>query len=145
MAAKRGRGRKPKTTAVAVVEAAPVAVPCDLPDGAHELYRVAVAELLPRGLRPVDLEAIRQMSLSAHYARQAERHIEAHGLLIATEFGERINPMLKLHRDESDKYMKIANEYGLTIASRLRLGLLHLAGESLLAGIDKEIGITVKA
>jgi len=40
--------------------------------------------------------------------------------------------------------MSIANEYGLTLASRLRLGILQLTGESLLAGIDRELGIEIK-
>lgn len=52
--------------------------------------------------------------------------------------------LLKIHREQSARYMSIANEYGLTLASRLRLGLMQLAGESILAGIDRDLGIEVR-
>jgi P27 family predicted phage terminase small subunit len=141
----RGRGRAPKkTTAIAHVETASVPVPSSLPAEAHELYVCAVQVVAARGGGPEDLEGIRQMCEAALYARRAAADIEANGMVIDTPLGPKVNPMLKVHKEQSARYMSIANEYGLTLAAKLRLGLMQLAGESMLASIDKELGIQVR-
>lgn len=110
--------------------------PDDLPEAIEPLWNVALAELWPRGLREGDLEAIRQMCTQAHRARQAAASIEQYGPLIKGLHGPVVNPMIKIERDATNTYMKIAEAYGLTIASRLRLGIMQLAGQSMQAALE---------
>jgi phage terminase small subunit len=55
-----------------------------------------------------------------------------------------VNPLVKVERDMAATYMRISNDFGLTIAARLRLGLIQLAGQSILqslnADLDSELG-----
>ena len=141
VAKNRGRGRKTKTTAItpAVTDAlaiteATVDIPANVPAEAHDIYRFAIVAVLARGGRAEDIEAVTLMCQHAAYARRAAAAIESDGMT---------PELLKIHKEQSARYMSIANEYGLTLASRLRLGLMQLAGQSVLADIDHELSIQV--
>lgn len=142
---KRGTGHHPTTAKpkVELVRSLPVdeapPPPEDLPHDVHELWRVSIAELQHKGLRPADYEAIRLMCLMALRARQASDHIATWGLLVEGERGPLTNPMIKVERDASMTYLRIAQDFGLTFASRLRLGLMRLSGESLLGQLNREL------
>lgn len=141
--ARRKTGHRPLPGEAKLAEIAPrfddtglPACPPDLPADVKQIWDTAVAELWPRGLRDADLEAIRQMCNAARRARQAADNIEKYGPLVKGLHGPVINPMLKVEKDATSLYMKIANDYGLTIASRLRLGIMALAGESMQAALE---------
>lgn len=151
--AKRGTGHRPKpgeakvakTGTTDLVVASTPAVPGmpeppdDLPAPAQDMYRRVVAELAPRGLREADLEAVAMMCYSAHIHYEARRQIAATGVLVKGQRGPMVNPLIKVARDEANTYLRLANEFGLTLAARLRLGLMQLAGESMLEAMSKDL------
>lgn len=113
--------------------------PADLLPEAQDMYRRVLEELLPRGLREADLEAVAMMchSASVHYA--ARRKIAEQGLLVEGPRGPLVNPLIKVARDEANTYLRLANEFGLTLAARLRLGLMQLAGESIVSSLNADL------
>lgn len=116
-----------------------VGIPMDLPAEVQEVMRRAVDELQHRGLRPADYDALLMMAHAAHMHGEARRAVEKHGVLVKGPRGPMVNPMIKVARDEAATYLRIANEYGLTIGARLRLGLMQLAGESILASLNRDL------
>ena len=113
--------------------------PDDLPPAAAEMFRRAVTELASRGLREGDLEAITMMCWSAYVHAEAREQIVRTGVLVKGPRGPMVNPLIKVARDEAATYLRIADAFGLTLASRLRLGLMQLAGESLLKALNDDL------
>jgi hypothetical protein len=97
----------------------------------RETFLRAVSELGDK-CRDTDLEALRLMAWHLHRALQAQELVDEHGLMSVTEYGMKANPMLKVARDESAAYMKIAEKYALTFESRLRAGVMQVAGQSMM-------------
>lgn len=143
--ARRQTGNRPKPgqAKTAEIVALPTPTlpepPADLPPAAAEMYRRVVAELAPRGLRDADLESIAMMCYSAAIHKEAREKIAETGLLVKGPRGPMVNPLVKVARDEAATYLRLANEFGLTLASRLRLGLMQLAGESILSSLNREL------
>jgi P27 family predicted phage terminase small subunit len=161
--AKRGTGHRPKPgeaktapagrsnlPAVGGPAAAPsVPVPPDLPPSAQQMFARVVAELQPRGLREADLDAITMMCHSAWLHNEARRKLAETGVLVKGRNGQpMVNPLIKVARDEAATYLRLADAFGLTLASRLRLGLMQLTGESLLqslnSDLDKRVNVQVQ-
>jgi P27 family predicted phage terminase small subunit len=115
------------------------AVPDTLPPEAHEMFQRIVTELAPRGLRDADLEAITMMCHSAYVHQQAREFVRRNGVMVLVNGRPIVNPAIKVARDEAANYLRLASEYGLTLAARLRLGLMQLAGESMLASLSKDL------
>jgi phage terminase small subunit len=144
--AKRGTGHVPqqgkKTTKVVpqVIEESLVDVIAgELPQGLpRDIFVRAVGELAGR-LNDTDLEALRMMAWSLYRHEQAQAHVEANGIMVDTPFGPKVNPMLKVARDEGTFYLRIADQYALTFVGRLRAGLLQLAGQSLMKDLHSGI------
>lgn len=113
--------------------------PDDLPEEIAPLWRTAVGELEPRGIRPADLEAVRLMCMAALRARQAGEQIAKYGVLVKGARGPMPNPMLRVEKDATATYLRLAEQFGLTVASRMRLGLIQLTGESILATLDSDL------
>lgn len=137
-----GEARPPRALAALPAprdEADPLAPPEDLPPAAAAVWEQAVAELEPKGLRPADLEAVRLMCVAACRARQAAAELDKYGLLVKGERGPMVNPMARLERDATMTYLRLAEQFGLTLASRMRLGLMVLAGESLVAELNRDL------
>lgn len=150
--ARRQTGHRPKpgeakpaaqaAVSAAVVQASTPALPeppADLTPEAQEMFRRVVAELVPRGLREADLEAVAMMCYSAQIHLEARRRIAETGVLVKGLRGPMVNPLIKVARDEANTYLRLANEFGLTLAARLRLGLMQLAGESILTSLNKDL------
>lgn len=114
-------------------------VPAGLPPEAVEMYERIVAELAPRGLREADLDAITMLVHSAYVHQQAREFVARNGVMVLVNGRPVVNPAIKVARDEAQNYMRIAQEYGLTLAARLRLGLMQLAGESILASLNSDL------
>lgn len=151
--AKRQTGNRPKPgeakvkpvakVAAEVVAALPrpaePAAPAGLTDEAVEMYRRVLEELVPRGLREADYEAVAMMCHSASIHFEARRRIAEMGLLVEGPRGPIVNPLVKVARDEANTYLRLANEFGLTLAARLRLGLMQLAGESIVSSLNADL------
>lgn len=151
--ATRGTGNRPKPGEVKVAKTGPTDLvvaepkgprmpepPPDLAPDAQAMFRRVVTELAPRGLREADLEAVAMMCYSAHIHYEARARIAEQGVLVAGPRGTMmVNPLIKVARDEANTYLRLANEFGLTLAARLRLGLMQLAGESMLDAMSKDL------
>jgi P27 family predicted phage terminase small subunit len=121
-------------------EDAPVfAMPDTLPPEAQAMFQRVVDELAPRGLREADIEAITMMCHSAYVHQQAREFVRRNGVMVLVNGRPIVNPAIKVARDEAANYLRMASEYGLTLAARLRLGLMQLAGESMLASLSRDL------
>ena len=143
---KRSTGHRPKpgemkpVKELAVLEEPRLPQPPEgLPDPAQVMFRRIVAELQPRGLREADVEAIAMLAHSAWLHTQARREIAETGLMVKGPYGPVINPLIKVARDEAATYLRLSESFGLTIASRLRLGLMQLAGQSMIASLNTDL------
>lgn len=145
--ARRGTGNRPATgkkrTTVAVLPTRPAvpAPPDDLPQGVHDLWDTAMVELQGQGMRQGDLEAVRMMCLAAWRHRQAAEQVEKFGVLVQGPRGPIVNPMLRVERDSALLYAKLADQFGLTLSARLRLGLIQLAGQSILKSLNDDLDV----
>lgn len=133
------RPAAPVVSSLVPVTGSGIPVPVDLPESAQDLFRRVVDELAPRGLRDVDVEALTLMCHSAWVHTEARRMIQQEGLLVYGPKGPAVNPLIKVARDEAATYLRIAESYGLTFAARLRLGLMQLAGESMLSALSADL------
>lgn len=115
------------------------APPEDLPEEAYPIWEQAVSELVPQGLKAADLEAIRMMCLAALRARQAAESISKYGIMVKGARGPMANPMLRVERDSTATYVRLAEQFGLTVAARLRLGLMQIAGQSMISNLNASL------
>jgi hypothetical protein len=119
-------------------------IAAELPDGLpRQVFLRSVDELGDR-LRDMDLEALRIMAWALHRADEAQRDVEACGMFEYHEiYGKRPNPALKIARDEANLYLKIADQYALTFVSRLRAGILQLAGQSMFEQLHESMAAAI--
>jgi P27 family predicted phage terminase small subunit len=148
---RRQTGNRPKPGEAKVADLVPTEVkdlvegkrswepPADLPELAKPIWNDVVAELEPRGLRPADLEAVRVMVLAAVRHRQASAAVDQYGLIVEGPKGPMVNPAVKIEKDTAATFLRFAEAFGLTLAARLRLGLMQLAGESILTSLSKDL------
>jgi len=129
--------RKP----VEVLPALPLALdpPATIPDEAHELWTRAVTELQPRGLNAGDLPLVEMLVMAAHRNRQARAVVDRLGVLYRGDKGAAVNPMLRIEKETAATYLRLAETLGLSPAARVRLGLMQIAGQSLLVNIAKQV------
>lgn len=121
-----------------------IAPPDTVPPEAHAIWHVAIDELTAlRNLHESDLPLIEMLVLSAYRHRQASAQLNQYGVLVKGQRGPMVNPLLKVEKETAATYQRLAETLGLTPVARLRLGLIRMAGESILEGIDRELGITV--
>lgn len=136
---------KPKTEPAAILlvdkSDGPPPAPADLTHPhAIAVWDAVVAELHPRGLRPVDYESVRMLSRQAALAYDAAAIIEDGGLIVRSMKGEPMtNPAVRIERDAANLYLRFAAQFGLDIASRMRLGLMQLAGQSLADALQDDL------
>lgn len=150
--AKRGTGHRP-AAGEEIVEYAPGAidlrhrdtVASELPEGLPRDVFIRAVDELGDKLRDTDLEALRIMAWAIHRSNEAQMLVEEHGMMISSEWGPKVNPMLKVARDEAALYLKIADQYALTFVSRLRAGVLQLAGQSMLQQIHEQMADAIVA
>ncbi|MGH2692334.1 MAG: P27 family phage terminase small subunit, partial [Actinomycetota bacterium] len=71
-------------------------------------------------------------------ARQASEHVEKYGIVAQSVSGDvKASPLLKAERDAAAQFLRFAEHYGLTIAARMRLGLMRLQGASMAQTLAK--------
>lgn len=106
--------------------------PPDAPIVVRQVFDTVVADLGPH-LKQSDAEAIVMLATAAYRHRQATAQIEEDGTLLVDG---RAHPMLKVEKDSAATYLRLADHFGLTPAARIRIGLMQLAGESILADLN---------
>jgi P27 family predicted phage terminase small subunit len=104
------------------------------------VWKAVVAELYPRGLRPVDLISIGMLARQAALAHDAAAYVEGEGLMVRGERGGMIaNPAVRVERDAANLYLRFAERFGLDVASRMRLGLMQLTGQTLADALQDDL------
>lgn len=136
-------GKKPPVEVVTTT-GLQLAPPESVPDEAYELWHRACQELAGQGLRDADLPLVEMLVLAAHRNRQARAVIAKLGLLVKGDKGPVTNPMLKVEKETAATYLRLAETLGLSPAARARLGLMHIAGQSLLVDIAERVGRAVR-
>lgn len=141
---KRGTGHRPLPGKATPVEIVPgpgfdLSSPASIPAEAHELWRLACADLEGKGLREADLPLVEMLVVAAHRNRQARALVAKLDLLVKGNRGPVVNPLLKVEKDTAATYLRLAETLGLSPAARVRLGFLHIAGQSLLVGIAERV------
>lgn len=116
--------------------------PRDLPKEARPFWKDTLKLLADVGILDlVDVPAL--VLLGTQYARaaQARKIIAKDGL---TSFGSQMqvveHPAVKIERQATGMFMKIAEHYALTPIARTRLGLADLHRKSLAAELDRQLG-----
>lgn len=139
-AVRRGTGRRPKAVVLLdspALQDLDTNVPVKVPEALRDLWHAIIDDLRSRELRPVDLEHIDALVMAANRRRQAVDAIERDGLFVVGPTGAlSAHPGVKIERDATMLALRISAEYGLTLATRMRLGLIQLAGISGLAQIN---------
>lgn len=146
---KRGTShRKPKEArTLAPVEKVSSAIdpPADLNPLAAELWRDVVRELASHGAsREVDAVHVRFLCDQFVTYQECQAVVTQFGPMVEVEGRYVENPAVAMRDKAQANYLKISDRLGLDPLSRLKLGLLQVTGQSILAGIDKELGIQVK-
>jgi phage terminase small subunit len=124
---------------------------------ARESWTLAVEELWPRGLRKVDLMELRMLCEQAAVVWEAANGRAGWariGVIIPDPRGDRPdpsdptkvihtaflpNPTVRIGRDATNTFIRMAQAFGFDIASRMRLGLMQLSGQSLADALMDEL------
>jgi P27 family predicted phage terminase small subunit len=134
-----GEAKPSKALAVVPAASGMPEPPAGLEPAAEGLWRATMAELGSRGLREADLAAVEMMVVAYQRNREAREKIAETGMLVRGPRGPMVNPLLKVEKDTAATYLRLAEQFGLTLAARLRLGLMQLAGESLLQSLNADL------
>ena len=129
-----------------IAELAPTLPPApdDLPADLAPLWDGILAELDSRGnvaaaFRPVDTVLVRCFVDAVHVHRLATEDIAAQGITVAGRWGPTANPSLKLQREAATTLLRVSAELGLSPAARTRLGLMQVAGASMVLGLRERL------
>lgn len=150
--AKRGTGNRPAqgkkkaaTDAIVLAEPAPLctadlpAPPEGLPEVIHEAWYVAVAEMGGNGhLRPIDLEHLEVWAWAKWEFHDASAKL-AMGTIVKGPNGPMKNPAHQIAKDAAATMRMYSDMLGLNPGARIRLGLMEIAGMSLLAGLNESL------
>ena len=89
----------------------------------------------------IDAAVIEQMATQFSRIREAQAIIKQHGL---TSFGHAgqltVHPAVKIEREATTLFLKLAEQYALTPVARTRLGLAELHRRSMKQEMDERIG-----
>jgi len=117
--------------------------PETLPESGHELWTTICSELVPRGLTAGELPLVEMLVRAVLRNRQASRAIDRYGILLTYRVGGSVrgvpNPMLRVEKDTAATCLRLAETLGLSPAARVRLGLMQVAGQSLLLQVVEQI------
>ncbi len=121
---------------VAQIAPAVPSAPDDLPAGMAPLWDAIVAEIdsrggVPAAYRPVDDVLVRVLVDAVHVHRLAGANIADYGITVAGRWGAMANPAIKLQREAAATILRYAAELGLSPAARTRMGLMEIAGASM--------------
>jgi len=124
--------------------AGPLPPPADLAPEQVPLWEMIAAELdvrgsMPSAGRPVDSLLVRVLLDAWHAHSLAAADVRAHGVLVEGRFGLTVNPALRVQRDAAATILRLSSELGLSPASRTRLGLMQIAGQSMLVTIAQRV------
>lgn len=124
-------------------ELADLAVPpSTLPEDAQEFWEETVAMLVEVGMIDrVDVPVLEQLAVQYARIRGAQRVIAEFGYFAKGSTGQVVeHPALKIEREATGMFLRIAEHYGLTPVARTRLGLAELHRRSLESEMQSALG-----
>lgn len=116
--------------------------PAHLPAEAKEFWTTSVTQLIEQGVADrIDVPVLEQLATQYARIRQAQRVLAEDGHFVRGSVGQlREHPAMKIEREATVLFLKIAEHYALTPIARTRLGLAQLAGRSLQQEMDANLG-----
>lgn len=116
--------------------------PAHLPDEAKEFWTTSVQRLVEVGIIDrVDAPVLEQLSVQYARIRQAQRVLTQDGHFVRGSVGQlREHPAIKIEREATGMFLKIAEHYALTPIARTRLGLAELHRRSLSQELREGLG-----
>ncbi len=141
-----GHRRKPgEAPKLAIAPAPPPAElvlepPPDLPEAMRPTWDRMVELLVPLGSRQVDVFAIEALVRQYHRMRSTGALVDEYGVVLRTEAGAvSASPFLRAERDAAAMFLRIGEQFGLTVASRMRLGLMRLEGKTMAEALQHDL------
>jgi len=119
--------------------------PAMLPPEGHDTWRLVTGDLVRRGLVAADLPLAEMLVMAFVRSRQAREEIAKTSVLVSFEGRAFAHPLLKLEKDSAATYLRLAETLGLSPAARVRLGLMQVAGQSMLLTIAERVARAVAA
>ena len=109
--------------------------PAHLSKDARDFWSTTVARLIESGIVDrVDIPALEQLATQYARIRQAQRVIASDGHYIRGSVGQlRESPALKIEREATILFLRLAENFGLTPVARARLGLAEMSRRTLAA------------
>lgn len=116
--------------------------PDHMPEEAKDFWKFAVDELVEVGIvDKVDIPVLEQLATQYARIRQAQAAIERFGHFTRGSTGQIVeHPAVKMERDATNLFLKLAEQYALTPVARTRLGLAELHRRSMADEMDERIG-----
>lgn len=116
--------------------------PAYLPDDAQEFWRDSVATLIEVGIIDrVDAPALEALATQYARMRQANRVVASEGHFARGSTGQLVqHPALKIEREATAMFMRLAEHYALTPIARVRLGMAELHRRSLAQELNDDLG-----
>lgn len=116
--------------------------PAHLPADAKEFWSDSVQRLASVGIIDrVDVPALEQLATQYARIRQAQRVIAEDGHFTRGSVGQlREHPALKIEREATTMFLKLADQFALTPVARTRLGLAQLHGRALQQELSEGLG-----
>jgi P27 family predicted phage terminase small subunit len=116
--------------------------PEDMPEEGKELWNNEIRRLIEVGaIDSVDWPAIELMCITYAHAKQAQRVIAKVGHFSFGSRGQpKEHPAMKIFREESAAFYRMAENWGLTPLARARLGLAEVHRRSLAAELGDALG-----
>lgn len=116
--------------------------PDHMPEEAKDFWKFAVDELVQVGIvDKVDIPVLEQLATQYARIRQAQAAIEQFGHFTRGSTGQIVeHPAVKMERDATNLFLKLAEQYALTPVARTRLGLAELHRRSMADEMDERIG-----
>jgi P27 family predicted phage terminase small subunit len=116
--------------------------PDDLPAEGKELWRTVMPWLVQANVvQLVDLPSVKTMC--AHYAQmeRARRVLDEDGYFVLGSMGQMTeHPSMRIFNNASDKFLRYAQEFGLTTIARTRMGLMEVQRASIAQEMNWTIG-----
>jgi P27 family predicted phage terminase small subunit len=117
--------------------------PEHLPKEAKDFWRDSVTRLIEVGIIDrVDVPVLEQMAVQYARIRQAQRVLAVDGHFVPGSVGQlREHPALKVEKEATTLFLKMAEHYALTPIARTRLGLAELHKRTLAKELQEGLGV----
>jgi P27 family predicted phage terminase small subunit len=123
-----------------LVEPTVLQPPPDLPEAMHETWHHLVGALGDVPIRQGDAMALAMLVRQYHRMVDAGNMVDQYGVAFRTPADAVVvSPFLRAERDATAMFLRLAEHYGLTLASRMRLGLMRLAGQTLAQSLSNDL------